>query len=186
MERLLVAGVLLVGAVALALVLRRRGSNEPVRTSWAVPTWVDRADFASAATPWLVVVFTSATCRSCRDTVDKARPLESDDVAVREVEVAARPDLHQRYGIEAVPTVVIADADIRRCRIHIVTNSGGGRRAMGHAGKSLKGRLARAILEQGPRTPSALINVEVPGLTVLDASRHQVVYLADDDVSTGT
>lgn len=83
-------------------------------------------------------------------------------------------------------SVVIADADIRRCRIHIVTNSGGGRRAMGHAGKSLKGRLARAILEQGPRTPSALINVEVPGLTVLDASRHQVVYLADDDVSTGT
>lgn len=111
MERLLVAGVLLVGAVAMALVLRRRGSNEPVRTSWAVPTWVDRADFASAATPWLVVVFTSATCRSCRDTVDKARPLESDDVAVREVEVAARPDLHQRYGIEAVPTVVIADAE---------------------------------------------------------------------------
>ena len=45
------------------------------------------------------------------DTVDKARPLESDDVAVREVEVAARPDLHQRYGIEAVPTVVIADAE---------------------------------------------------------------------------
>ncbi len=111
MERLLVAGVLLVGAVALALVLRRRQPDEPVRTSWAVPTWLDRADFASPAAPWLVAVFTSATCRSCQDTLDKAQPLAGAEVAVDEIEVGARPDLHERYGIEAVPTVVIADAE---------------------------------------------------------------------------
>ena len=111
MERLLVAGVLLIGAVALALVLRRRQPDEPVRTSWAVPTWLDRADFSSPSTPWLVVVFTSATCRSCQDTVDKAQALASAEVTVEEAEVGARPEVHERYGIEAVPTVVIADAE---------------------------------------------------------------------------
>ena len=50
---------------------------------------------------------------------------------------------------------------------------------MGHAGKALKGRLARAVLEQGPRTPSALASVQVPGLTVLDATRDTVVFVAD-------
>lgn len=110
-ERAVVAGVLLVGAVVLALVLRRRQPGQPVRTSWAVPTWIDRADFPSPATAWLVVVFTSATCRSCQDTVSKAEPLAGPEVAVAEVEVGAAPELHERYGIEAVPAVVIADAD---------------------------------------------------------------------------
>lgn len=110
-QRLLVAGVLLVGAVVLALVLRRRRPGEPVRTSWAVPAWLDRADFPWPEREWLVAVFTSATCRSCQDTVDKAQPLASDEVAVAEVEVGDQPELHERYGIEAVPTVVIADVD---------------------------------------------------------------------------
>lgn len=111
MERVLVAGVLLTGAVALALVLRRRGPHDPVRTSWAVPTWVDRADFLSPTTPWLVAVFTASTCGSCRATVDKARLLSGEDVAVEEVEVGAHPELHERYGIEAVPTLLIVDAE---------------------------------------------------------------------------
>ncbi|MCB1015587.1 MAG: hypothetical protein KDB10_10785 [Acidimicrobiales bacterium] len=110
-ERLLIAAVLLVGAVALAVVLRRREPDQPLRTSWAVPTWLDRQDFADPATPWLVAVFTSATCRSCQDTVAKAQPLASDEVVVEEVEVGARADLHERYGIEAVPTIVVADAE---------------------------------------------------------------------------
>jgi len=110
-ERLVVAAVLLIGAGLLALVLRRRQPGEPVRTSWAVPTWIDRAEFPSPATEWLVVVFTSATCHSCQDTLAKAQPLAGAEVAVAEVEVGTDPGLHQRYGIEAVPTVVIADRD---------------------------------------------------------------------------
>jgi hypothetical protein len=37
--------------------------------------------------------------------------LACDDVAVEEAEVTARRDLHDRYGIDAVPTLVVADAD---------------------------------------------------------------------------
>ncbi|MCA1691925.1 MAG: hypothetical protein LC733_06915 [Actinobacteria bacterium] len=35
--------------------------------------------------------------------------LASDDVVVQEVEVSARRDLHQRYAIEAVPLIIVAD-----------------------------------------------------------------------------
>jgi thioredoxin-related protein len=56
------------------------------------------------------VVFTSATCTTCAGVLAKAKPLENDEVAVQEVEAVARKDLHQRYAIDAVPTLVVADA----------------------------------------------------------------------------
>ena len=37
--------------------------------------------------------------------------LASDDVVVQEVEVAGRRDLHDRYGIDAVPTILLADRE---------------------------------------------------------------------------
>lgn len=37
--------------------------------------------------------------------------LASGDVVVEEVEVSARKDLHDRYHIDAVPTIVVADRD---------------------------------------------------------------------------
>jgi thioredoxin-related protein len=41
----------------------------------------------------------------------KTRPLESPVVAVQEVEAVERKDLHQRYAIDAVPMLVLADAE---------------------------------------------------------------------------
>lgn len=110
MDRLFVAGLLVLGAAALAYVLQRRHPDAPIRSPWGVPSWVDRADFVAPDAPWLVVVFTSATCRSCRDAAERARALAGDAVAVQEVEVLEAHELHERYGIDAVPTVVIADA----------------------------------------------------------------------------
>ena len=55
----------------------------------------------------------------------------------------------------------------RLLRVEIVEDSaGGGRRAIGHAGKSLKGLLARAILEEDARTPAAVAALAPPGLRV--------------------
>ncbi|MBA3288470.1 MAG: hypothetical protein H0U21_10665 [Acidimicrobiia bacterium] len=75
-----------------------------------MPVQVDRADFARPDAPWLVVVFTSATCQTCAKVVSTAAVLTSAEVVVEEVEYGARGDVQRRYGIEAVPTVVIADA----------------------------------------------------------------------------
>ncbi|MEA2717966.1 MAG: hypothetical protein QOI99_2283 [Actinomycetota bacterium] len=103
--------VVVVAAAILALVVERRRPDAPTQGDWPVPRQLDRADFDGADVPWLVAVFSSATCDSCATVLTKAAVLTSPDVAVQDVEVGARGDLHQRYGIEAVPTIVVADAE---------------------------------------------------------------------------
>jgi hypothetical protein len=102
------AGIVLLVAWTLQ---RRRPADAPVRTGYAVPTQVDRADFVRPEAPWLVAVFTSSTCTSCAGVWERAQPLESEAVAVQEVEVGASKDLHDRYGIEAVPAALVVDAE---------------------------------------------------------------------------
>jgi hypothetical protein len=41
----------------------------------------------------------------------KAQALHSDAVVVQELEVAAEAELHRRYGIDAVPLVLIVDGE---------------------------------------------------------------------------
>jgi hypothetical protein len=77
--------------------------------SYEVPAMLDRADFDRPDAPWLVAVFSSVTCLSCEDAWDKARHLESDDVVVQDVEAIERKDLHDKYDIDAVPMIVVAD-----------------------------------------------------------------------------
>ena len=111
MERVLLAGAVILVAVVLALVLERRRPDAPTAPRWAVPSQLDRSDFAGPEHPWLVAVFTSKTCDACAGTAAKAAVLASEDVAVDEVEVGAQPDVHRRYAIDAVPTVVVADRE---------------------------------------------------------------------------
>jgi hypothetical protein len=111
-ERLVLVLVLVAVAVAVAAVVeRRRRPAAPTNVGHTLPDQLDRGDFARPEAPWLVAVFTSATCDTCAGVWDKARLLESDDVAVHEVEVSAARDLHHRYRITAVPAVLIAGAD---------------------------------------------------------------------------
>jgi hypothetical protein len=110
-ERVALAAALVAVALVAAAILQRRRPDAPARSGYAVPGQLDRADFAGPAAPWLVAVFTSATCDACADTVTRARALASPTLAVNEVELAARPDLHRRYAIEAVPLLVLADAE---------------------------------------------------------------------------
>jgi hypothetical protein len=110
-ERLLIAGAVIAIAVVVAIVLERRRPDAPTAPRWAVPTQLDRADFSRPSAPWLVAVFTSATCDACAGTASKAAVLDCDDVVVEEVEYGAKGDLHRRYAIDAVPLVVVADAE---------------------------------------------------------------------------
>lgn len=110
MERLLIAAVIAAIAVIVAVVIARRRPDAPANPRYAVPVQLDRHDFARPDAPWLVAIFTSATCQSCASTVEKAQPLASDVVAVQEAEVRRDAELHRRYQIDAVPTLVIADA----------------------------------------------------------------------------
>ena len=109
MTRFIVAAAVVVAAVVVAQFLKRRNVSAPTQGGFQVPTQIDRSDFADASAPWLVAVFTSATCSTCADVFSKASVLACADVSVREVEYNAARTLHTKYAIEAVPAVVVAD-----------------------------------------------------------------------------
>jgi DNA-binding transcriptional regulator of glucitol operon len=113
MERLIIGAVLAAGAVVVAVVLQRRQAGDaPTQPrSWTVPAQLDRADFVRPTAAWLVVLFSSATCETCRGVWAKVQQLESPAVAVQDVEAVADRELQARYGIDAVPSVVMADAE---------------------------------------------------------------------------
>ena len=111
MERLLIALALVVMASAVAAVLRRRKPEPPTQARWQVPTQLDRDDFDVRDHPWLVAVFTSQTCESCERVLAKVAVLSSPAVAVQDLSYQERRDLHERYSIEAVPTIVVADEE---------------------------------------------------------------------------
>lgn len=111
MERAIIAAVIAAVAAVIALVLRRRAAADaPTQVRREAPVQLDRRDFARPDAPWLVAVFTSDSCHTCADTLDKARVMASASVAFEDVEYSASTDRHRRYSIDAVPTLVIADS----------------------------------------------------------------------------
>lgn len=101
---------IVVMVAAVVTLRRRRHTQAPTQPRGNVPAQLDRADFAEPQSPWLVVAFTSATCSTCGDVLRKAAVLASKEVAFQEAEYVRDRPLHDRYGIDAVPTLVIADS----------------------------------------------------------------------------
>lgn len=99
-------------AAGVAFVLRRRQETAaPTQPrSWPVPVQLDRTDFTRPDAAFLVVVFTSETCGNCERVAQKARVVAAADVAYEEVSYQADKARHERYGVEAVPMVLVADA----------------------------------------------------------------------------
>ncbi len=111
MDRIVIAAALIAVASIVAWVLSRRRPQPPTQSSVAVPAQLDRADFPFVDRPWLVVVWTSATCASCAGATAKARLLEGPDVGYVEVPWQERKDLHDRYHVDDVPLLVLADPE---------------------------------------------------------------------------
>jgi hypothetical protein len=105
---LVLGGIAIAGAVAALL---GRKTAAPAANTHHIPRQLRRLDFPRPEAPWLVAVFTSATCDTCGGVWERAQHLESDQVAVTEIEVGVDKKLHDRYKIDAVPTLVICDAD---------------------------------------------------------------------------
>jgi hypothetical protein len=109
-ERLLLAIAIVVAAGVVALVARRlRQPDAPTQARYDAPQQLDRRDFPFADHEWLLVAFTSATCHTCADVVAKASVAASAAVGFAEIEYQAERELHRRYQIDAVPTLVLAD-----------------------------------------------------------------------------
>lgn len=111
LARVVIALAIVVVAAAVAYVVqRRRAPDAPTQRRYNVPEQLDRNDFARPEAPWLVAVFSSDTCDKCADVARKAAVLASHDVAVANVDYTEQRALHERYRIDAVPTLVIVDA----------------------------------------------------------------------------
>ena len=75
MARLALAAGLVVAAVVVAWLVQRH-KGEPARApTFHVPDRLERASFDRPEAPWLVVVFTSATCDTCAAVAEKAQAL---------------------------------------------------------------------------------------------------------------
>ena len=111
MERVAIAAGILVVVLVIAFLLRRRPPAPPPRDVYPVPRQLDRHDFPRPEAPWLVALFSSTNCESCRGLPEKIAALESAAVTTCEIEAATRGDLHRRYEISAIPMTLVADAD---------------------------------------------------------------------------
>lgn len=111
MERLLLALAIIAVTVVVAQVLRRRRPAPPTQPSYEVPVQLDRDDFVEPSKPWLVAVFSSTTCLSCERAVEKAAVLASESVAFQDVSFQTHRDLHERYAVDVVPLILIADPE---------------------------------------------------------------------------
>jgi hypothetical protein len=109
--RLAIALAILIVVGVVAWRLRRRRPEPPPRDVYPVPRQLDRTDFPRADAAWLVVLFSSAVCLSCKGLPEKIAVLESSDVATCEIDAETRGDLHRRYQLSAIPMTLLADAD---------------------------------------------------------------------------
>lgn len=74
-----------------------------------MPALLDRSDFPGPDTPWLIAFFSSASCDRCAEIAPKVRALDSGSVTTVEIEYLKQRDLHERYAIDTVPLVLIAN-----------------------------------------------------------------------------
>ena len=110
MVNIAIAFVIGVFVALTALVLRRRSAvDAPTQKVFTAPTQIDRSDFPTAEHQWMVAVFTAQTCHVCADMLAKAQVVASTSVSVVELEYSVFKDLHGKYNIEAVPTIIVAD-----------------------------------------------------------------------------
>lgn len=110
MAQLLVA-VSIAGVVSIValVVRRRRRSDAPTQKIWSVPEQLDPLDIFDGEAEWGIVVFSSASCHVCADVVAKARALGSRRVEIREFEYSTSRVTHEKYRIDAVPTLLMCD-----------------------------------------------------------------------------
>ena len=111
MIRFVIVGVVVVVALLANLWQRKRQVDAPTQGASEVPSQIDRSDFVRPDASWIVLAFTSATCQTCSDIERKVRVLETSSVAIQILEFTAERELHERYKIDAVPTVLMADAN---------------------------------------------------------------------------
>ncbi|MFM8530726.1 MAG: hypothetical protein ACKOD2_13835 [Ilumatobacteraceae bacterium] len=110
MNSVIIAAAIVVVVSGVAILLRsRRTADAPTQKAWTVPAQIDPGDLSDVVSDWTIIVFTSGTCHVCADVVNKAEALRSRHVGVIEFEYGSHRPAHEKYRIDAVPTLVVCD-----------------------------------------------------------------------------
>jgi thiol-disulfide isomerase/thioredoxin len=100
---------LLIGVVAMGLRAQQRGQLQ------LVGTIVDTPLAPGAHSEPSVLFFSSTTCAIChtaqRPALDALVARSSDPLAVREIDVAAEPEVARSYRVMSLPTTIVLGAD---------------------------------------------------------------------------
>ena len=110
----LVVALTAAAAAVAGWINRARRPDAPSTPRFATPQQLDRGDFEHPDRPWLLALFSSSTCSSCheaRDLLDLLRDDRIADLHVQDVVFPDARDLHERYAIDGVPALVLADAE---------------------------------------------------------------------------
>jgi len=90
---------------------RRLASKAQPTERTSVPAQLERADFPRPEAAWLVVLFSSKSCGGCAEMSEKLAVLATDEVAVCDVGYETQRELQERYSVDTVPLLVVADAE---------------------------------------------------------------------------
>ena len=109
MSRLIVLIVLSSGASLAAVLLKKLNYRNFVTSGWSIPGHLSREDFGFLNEPWLVVIFSSESCETCKPVVAEGMTLTSLGIAIQEITAETNRGLHEKYDIDAVPMLLLVD-----------------------------------------------------------------------------
>lgn len=102
--------IVVIAVLAVLLFSARRKAEETKPTSYDLPSVIEVGDINDTATVH-VLMFSSTSCEGCSGVWDKAKVLESKEVEVLNISYQDEQGkkLHEKYQIEAVPSLLITD-----------------------------------------------------------------------------
>ncbi len=103
---------LVVSVVAVLIWVSRSKRAETVIPSYDAPAKIDTSDFGMTDKEAVVVLFSSSSCESCNLVKSKAEVLITEKVGVyiADYQDVEGKTLHEKYSIEAVPTLIVCDS----------------------------------------------------------------------------
>jgi len=102
--------VLVLGGVAFGASFwaNRRKPDSPTVPKFVLPFQLDRNDFESSESEWLLVLFSSETCNSCQTVLEQIASLTIFNLHIQNVEFPSEDALHKKYSVESVPSLLLA------------------------------------------------------------------------------
>lgn len=101
------------GAVLIALTVSalasRSAAQAPSDAEHHIPEHLDAPDFHNTSADRMLVVFSSRECNTCATVVENVSQMGRPGLLIDVVEIENRPALHSKYGIDAVPTILLAE-----------------------------------------------------------------------------